>query len=61
MVGIMGQTMNHPNGYLRYRNAEGGGQPLDAFGVPALRSSTHLDLGAGPIPGYYAWLERFVP
>jgi hypothetical protein len=60
MVRIMDPTVQYPEGYLRYYNAEGSGQPLDALGRPGARSATHIPLGGGPIPGYYSWLEQFV-
>ena len=54
MVRIMDPTPPYPDGYIRYYNGEGGGQPLDAMGSPGPRSAMPLPLGGGPIPGYYS-------
>ncbi len=53
-------TTDYPEGYLRYYNNEGAGQPLDALGKPGLQSATRLEFGGGSIPGYYSWLEQFL-
>jgi hypothetical protein len=60
MIRIMDPTPQYPDGYVRYYNGVGGGQPLDAAGNPGSRAATHLPLSGGPIPGYYQWLERFM-
>ncbi|MBV8527086.1 MAG: hypothetical protein JOZ75_02090 [Candidatus Dormibacteraeota bacterium] len=59
MVRIMDPTPRYPDGYLRYYNDEGAGQPLDALGAPGSRAASHHALDGGPIPGYYKWLARF--
>ena len=51
MIRIMDSTLQYPQGYVRYYNNYG--QPLDPFGKPGERASTHISLAyEGPIPGW---------
>ena len=49
MIRIMDPTPQYPSGYVRYYNQHG--QPLDVFGNPGSRATTHIPLDyEGPIP-----------
>jgi hypothetical protein len=51
MLRIMAPTPQYPQGYVRYYNNRG--QPLDPFGKPGDRTSTHISLDyEGPISGW---------
>ena len=51
MIRVMDPTPRYPSGYVRYYNQHG--QPLDVFGKPGSRATTHIPLDyAGPIPGW---------
>lgn len=48
---IMDPTPRYLQGYVRYYNNRG--QPLDPFGKPGERISTHIPLDyEGPVPGW---------
>ncbi len=50
---IMDPTAQYPNGYVRYYNGVGNGQPLDVFGNPGPPSATHIPQDyTGPWPGW---------
>jgi len=50
---IMDPTAQYPNGYVRYFNGVGNGQPLDVFGNPGPPSATHIPQDyTGPWPGW---------
>jgi hypothetical protein len=51
---VMDPTPQYPNGYTRFYNGEGNGQPLGLDGKPGPRSATHIPRSASggdwPIP-----------
>jgi RHS repeat-associated protein len=51
---VMDPTPDYPNGYVRYNNGEGNGQPIDLSGKPGPNSATHIPRngpgGDWPIP-----------
>ncbi|GAB0105910.1 hypothetical protein JMUB6875_48920 [Nocardia sp. JMUB6875] len=52
-VRIMDPTPRYPDGYVRFYNSEGNGQPLDLNGKPGPKPDTHIPLDPGgnyPIP-----------
>jgi hypothetical protein len=52
-IRIMEPTPKYPNGYVRYYNSQGNGQPLDVNGKPGTPSTTHITPGdQGPWPGW---------
>lgn len=51
MIRLMDPAPQYPQGYVRYYNDRG--QPLDPFGKPGDRASTHIPLEyEGRIPGW---------
>jgi len=52
-IRIMEPTPDYPNGYFRYYNNEGRGQPLEVDGKPGSPSATHIPEDfAGPLQGW---------
>lgn len=52
-IRIMEPTEDYPNGYFRYYNSEGKGQPLDVNGKPGSPSATHHhEDDVGPLGGW---------
>jgi RHS repeat-associated protein len=52
-IRIMEPTEDYPNGYFRYYNGEGKGQPLDVNGKPGSPSATHHHEDyVGPLGGW---------
>lgn len=52
-IRIMEPTEQYPNGYFRYYNSEGRGQPLDVNGKPGSPGATHHHEDfTGPFQGW---------
>jgi hypothetical protein len=52
-IRIMEPTEDYPNGYFRYYNSQGRGQPLDVNGKPGSPSATHHHEDfTGPLRGW---------
>jgi hypothetical protein len=52
-IRIMEPTGQYPDGYFRYYNSEGNGQPLDINGNPGPPSATHIPENyIGPVLGW---------